>query len=71
MKKYKVTGKFCILNSKGEVVKNKVYINKIEEENDSRLAMKSAIKKMTEKFAKKYNRDIKFKQISNVVVKRI
>ena len=33
--KFKVTGKFSILNRMGKVVKNEVYINKIEEENNS------------------------------------
>jgi hypothetical protein len=71
MKKYKVTGKFCILNTKGEVVKDEVYINKIEEGDDFQSAMRSVIKIMTEKFTKKYGIDVKLQQLSNVLVKRI
>lgn len=71
MKRYKVTGKFCILNKKGEEIKQDVFINKIVIENDSRSALELAIKKMTEKFTKKYEVEVELKQVSNVLVKCI
>ncbi|EKE15667.1 MAG: hypothetical protein ACD_11C00115G0007 [uncultured bacterium] len=71
MKQYKVTGKFKILDTKGGVVKNEVYINKIKEGGDSQSAMRSVIKIMTKKFSKKYGITVKLQQLSNVLVKRI
>ncbi|PJA87895.1 MAG: hypothetical protein CO140_01805 [Candidatus Moranbacteria bacterium CG_4_9_14_3_um_filter_40_7] len=71
MKKYKVTGKFCILNAKEEVVRDEVYINKIEKGDNPQSAMRSVIKIMAEKFAKKYGIAIKLQQLSNILVKRI
>ena len=71
MRKYKVTGKFCVSNNKGEIIKDEVFINKIEEEKDSRTAMEFAIKKTTEVFAKKYDCNVELQQISTVLVKII
>ncbi len=71
MRKYKVTGKFCILDEADNVIKDEVFVNKIVESNTPRLAIESAVKIMSEKFALKYEMNIKLGQMSNVLVKRV
>jgi hypothetical protein len=71
MRKYKVTGKFNILNEMGDLIKEDIFINKIVEDINHRSAMESVIKIMTEKISLKYKMKIKLHQISMVSVKRI
>jgi hypothetical protein len=69
MAKYKVTGKFCVLNGKGEVLESEFFINKIIEAKNTRKAKDSAIGFMVKKLSKKYSTEIILRQISSVVVK--
>lgn len=71
MKKYKVTGKFSVLNESDDVIKDEIFINKIIREKNPRLAMESVINIMTEIYSEKYNRVVKLQKISNVLVKRV
>lgn len=68
-RRYKITGKFRLLNGKGKIVKEEIYINKITTATNTRSAMDYVLVEMKKKFVKKYQDNIELKQISNVVVK--
>jgi hypothetical protein len=70
MKRYKVTGKFCILGESDNVLKGEIFVNKIINADNHRKAMESAVGLMREKFSLKYKEEVNLRQLSNVVVKK-
>ena len=66
---FKVTGKFCLLNKAGEILKKEVYINKKIKAENTKIAMNIVLISMKKVFTDRYKVEIELKQISNILVK--
>ena len=68
---FKVTGKFCLLDKAGEILKKEVYVNKKVKAKNTKAAMDIVLFSKVKVFTNKYKTEIELKQISNILVKRV
>lgn len=69
--KYKVTGRFSLLNGNSGIIKDEFFVNIKVKADDFGKALTKAVKTMSITLAKKYHQPVQLKQTSDVVVRKI
>ncbi len=66
-RKWKVTGKFCLLGINGKILKESIFLNKIVMASTPKNAFNDAKSSLSAVFVKKYNQEVTLRQLSKFV----